>query len=67
MQTATDSQARRLVARLQRIRTEVDYAQRRLFEIRTGIPAPKREEPTKLAHPVTGGGCTSRTSDPALR
>ena len=32
----------RAIRRLAQIWTEMDYAQRRLFEIRTGVPAPTR-------------------------
>jgi hypothetical protein len=37
MQTATKSRARRTIDRARQIWSELDYAQRRLFEIRTGI------------------------------
>jgi hypothetical protein len=39
MQTAANSRAKRAISRARRIWSELDYAQRRLFEIRTGVRA----------------------------
>jgi hypothetical protein len=36
--TTTTHQAPRMIARLKQAVTEMNYAQQRLFEIRTGIP-----------------------------
>jgi hypothetical protein len=38
MSTITESRARRIVSRAAEIWAELDHAQRRLLEIRTGIP-----------------------------
>lgn len=38
MLKATASQIKRLVRRFRRVWAELDYAQRRVFEIRTGVP-----------------------------
>lgn len=38
MLKATASQTRRLLRRFRQVWSELDYAQRRAFEIRTGIP-----------------------------
>jgi hypothetical protein len=45
MLKATASQARRLPRRLRRVWSELDYAQRRAFEIRTGIPLGPEKRP----------------------
>ncbi len=38
MDTRSDTQPVTLIARLKQTWTELDYAQRRLFELRTGVP-----------------------------
>ncbi|MGA2014929.1 MAG: hypothetical protein ABSH51_30985 [Solirubrobacteraceae bacterium] len=38
----TTSRARRIVSRISATWAELDYAQRRLFEIQTGTPVPPR-------------------------
>jgi hypothetical protein len=50
MRFATDSGVSRIVGRAQHIWAELDYAQRRLFEIQTGIPTRERG-----AHPRLHG------------
>ena len=45
MLKATASQARRLLRRLRQVWSELDYAQRRAFEIRTGIPLRAEKRP----------------------
>jgi hypothetical protein len=37
-------QARRTISRVKRIAAELDYAQRRLLEIRTGVPFTRPQE-----------------------
>lgn len=39
MNPAIESRASRTIGRIKQIWSEFDYAQRRLFEIRTGIPS----------------------------
>ena len=46
MATATKSGVRKATKRVKRVWAEMDYAQRRLFEIRTGVPAVDRDQPT---------------------
>ncbi len=41
--TAKTSRSRRAVNRAQQIWAELDYAQRRLFELRTGVPSGPRQ------------------------
>jgi len=50
MKTAT-SRTSRTISRAQQIWAEVDYAQRRMFELRTGVPVVPRQnrrEATRL-------------------
>jgi hypothetical protein len=44
MSNTNESRTRRIIARTAQIWAEMDYAQRRLLEIRTGIPGLTREE-----------------------
>lgn len=44
MGTATGSRARRTIGRLKRLWRELDYAERRVLEIRTGVPFSTPEE-----------------------
>jgi len=44
--TFTTSRIKRTARRLQRIWSELDYAQRRSFEMRTGVPAGARRRAT---------------------
>jgi hypothetical protein len=44
------SRAGRAVSRAQQIWAELDYAQRRLFEVRTGIPSVPRENRRGAKH-----------------
>jgi hypothetical protein len=39
MKAVTDSRPRRTIERVRQIWAELDYAQRRLLEIRTGVPS----------------------------
>jgi hypothetical protein len=43
MTTSNSSRTRKAVSRAQQIWAELDYVQRRMFELRTGIPAVSRE------------------------
>jgi len=43
--TQATSQTRRIVGRANRLRSELGYAQLRLFEIRTGVPVGSRQPP----------------------
>jgi hypothetical protein len=47
MKTVTESRLSRTINRLKQIWSELDYAQQRLFEIRTGIPASALEKRAK--------------------
>jgi BMFP domain-containing protein YqiC len=47
MRIATDARTSR-IARAKQIWAELDYAQRRLFEIQTGIASPARERRSTL-------------------
>ena len=42
--TRASFQARQTISRVKRIAAELDYAQRRLLEIRTGVPFTRPEE-----------------------
>ncbi len=44
MVLATQSHVKQVIGRMQETWSELDYAQRRLFEIRTGVPVVKRED-----------------------
>jgi hypothetical protein len=44
MKTAT-SRIKRVARRVKRIWSELDYAQRRMFEMRTGVPARAQRRP----------------------
>lgn len=37
--------AKRAIRRIKQVWSELGYAQRRLFEIRTGVPVPARQRP----------------------
>ncbi|HUA47634.1 MAG TPA: hypothetical protein VMA77_20525 [Solirubrobacteraceae bacterium] len=43
--TSATSKTRRVIGRVRRVWAELGYAQRRLFEIRTGIPARPERRP----------------------
>jgi hypothetical protein len=45
MTTATASKTKRAFRRLKRLWAELDYAQRRTFEIQTGVPVGGGERP----------------------
>jgi hypothetical protein len=49
MNTSTTSRTRRTFGRAKKLWAEMDYAQRRLLEIRTGVPLSTPEE-TKARH-----------------
>ena len=49
--TQATSQTKRVVKRVNRLRSELGYAQRRMFEIRTGVPVGPRE-PRKISRSV---------------
>jgi hypothetical protein len=49
MKTVTESRTSRTLGRVKQIWSEFDYAQRRLFEIRTGIPATAPENRPRIA------------------
>lgn len=51
MLTQATSQTKRIVRRANRLRSELGYAQLRLFEIRTGVPVGPRE-PHKISRSV---------------
>lgn len=51
MLTQTTSQTKRIVRRVNRLRSELGYAQRRMFEIRTGVPV-REHEPRKISRSV---------------
>jgi hypothetical protein len=44
MTTATTSGVRHTFERMKRVWSEIDYAQQRLFEIRTGVPVIERRK-----------------------
>lgn len=48
MTTATDFRALRVIGRIKQIWAELDYAQRRLLEIRTGIRSLAQPERARL-------------------
>ena len=48
MTAATDPRAYRLIGRIRHTWAELDYAQRRLLEIRTGIPSLAQPERARL-------------------
>ena len=50
MTNATQARARRTIERIREIWAELDYAQRRLLEIRTGIPMQARRRVRKTSH-----------------
>lgn len=53
MLTQKTSRTRRIVRRVNRLRSELGYAQRRMFEIRTGVPVPARtHEPRRISRSV---------------
>ena len=52
MATATKTGLGQTIKRVKRAWAEMDYAQRRLFEIRTGIPASGRDEAARPATTV---------------
>jgi hypothetical protein len=45
MTNATGSRVSQIISRIGQVWAELDYAQRRLFEIRTGIPARDGDRP----------------------
>ena len=53
MSITSRSRASRIIARAAQIWTEVDYAQRRMLEMRTGIPGLTRQERPRRAHRVS--------------
>ena len=52
MATATQSRIRQAVTEVKRVWAELDYAQRRLFEIRTGVPVISRDQRVRTARTV---------------
>lgn len=52
MATATQSRIRQAVTEVKRVWAELDYAQRRLFEIRTGVPVINRDQRVRTARTV---------------
>jgi BMFP domain-containing protein YqiC len=52
MATATKSNVRQATNRVKRVWAEMDYAQRRLFEIRTGVAVIDRSQRTSPAASV---------------
>ena len=52
MATATTSGVRQTIKRVRRVWSELDYAQRRLFEIRTGVPVTEPDERSRPASTV---------------
>ncbi len=44
MAIATQSRVKQVIGRVQATWSQLDYAQRRLFEIRTGVPVVNRED-----------------------
>jgi len=49
--TQATTQTKRIVKRVNRLRSELGYAQRRMFEIRTGVPV-RTHEPRKISRSV---------------
>jgi hypothetical protein len=61
--TSTQTLAGRLIGRVSEIWSELDYAQRRLFELRTGVPVEDKRPRSRSASRTGGRGYQERAWD----
>ena len=66
MTTATASRASRTSRRVRELWAELDHANRRVLEIRTGIPFGTREDLRRTRRALSNGRASSLVEDPRV-